>query len=179
MDNFEEKIDEKFEETFNENFNENYNEVEHLISFISEDKSKEPIDEFDKIIYFINIIISKYPTDDEIIEKLINLAYEYKNIRQIARIIFVILFNHDLSNKELLDGNSFGKSILNDFLKSSQIENKNKEIIVKEFNFIYNEKYKFTHIIEKKKIKIEKKSKKKIEVKGGKMLKIKRKNKKK
>lgn len=161
------------EKDFIKGFDRDYKEVDYLVSFIDKDV-KEPDDDFDKLIYKINLILSK-PSESDYIQKLIQLVLENNgNIKQIARIVFVLLNNQDIMNKEELRGNSFGETILKDLLETKKIDNDNKRIILNEFNYVYNMSLEISSIIQEKISTIP--LREMIDVRGGKMLKKERKN---
>lgn len=122
---------------FLDDCNEIYKEVEYLIGFANE-KTIEPEEDIDKLIYKINLILSNQ-NDKEIISKIIELIDEYDgDIKQISRIIFVLLYNRDLMNKERLNGESFGEKLLIDIIQTDKIDEK---LFIEEYEFIYNEKF--------------------------------------
>jgi len=164
------------EKDFIKSFERDYKEVDYLVSFIDKDV-KEPDDKFDKLIYKINLILSK-PSESDYIPKLIQLVLENNgNIKQIARIVFVLLNNQDIINKEELRGNSFGLTILEDLLKTKEISNDNKRIILDEYNYIYNTSLEISSIVQEEISTIPLRNM--IEVKGGNLYKFNKKNKKK
>lgn len=171
-------MEKELEELFKEGYKNDYNEVNYLISFIDKDV-EEPNDEFDKLIYKINLILSK-PSNSDYIPKLIQLVMEYNgNIKQIARIVFVLLNNQDIINKEKLMGNSFGLIILGDLLNTKEIDNDNKRIILEEYNYIYNTSLEISSIIQEEKLLQIPQQRNMIKVRGGKLYKFdKKKNKK-
>lgn len=149
-------------------FNSDYKEVDFLVSFIDKDV-KEPDDDFDKLIYKVNLILSK-PSESNYIQKLIELVLENNgNIKQISRIVFVLLNNQDIMNKEELRGNSFGETILKDLLETTEIDNDSKRIILDEFNYVYNSSLTFPSIIQEEIL--TNPIRHMIEVKGGKNVK--------
>jgi len=155
------------EKDFIDGFNRDYKEVVYLVSFIDKDV-KEPDDDFDKLIYKVNLILSK-PSESDYIQKLIQLVLGNDgNIKQVSRIVFVLLNNQDIMNKEELRGNSFGETILKDLLETTEIDNDSKRIILDEFNYVYNKSLKFSSFNKEEKILT---TRNMIEVKGGKMLK--------
>jgi len=161
------------EKEFEEGFYRDYKEVNYLVSFIDKDV-EEPDDEFDKLIYKINLILSK-PSESDYIQKLIQLVLENNgNIKQIARIVFVLLNNQDIINKEELRENSFGETILKDLLKTKEINDDNKRIILNEFNYVYNMSFEISSIVHKEILTIPLRNM--IDVRGGKLLKKERKN---
>jgi thiol-disulfide isomerase/thioredoxin len=171
-------MEKDLEELFKEGYKNDYNEVNYLISFIDKDV-EEPNDEFDKLIYKINLIVSK-PSNSDYIPKLIQLVMEYNgNIKQIARIVFVLLNNQDIINQEELMGNSFGLTILRDLLNTKEIDNDNKRIILEEYNYIYNTSLEISSIIQEEKLLQIPQQRNMIEVKGGNLFKFNKKNKKK
>jgi hypothetical protein len=135
---FEDKlVEDKSIEDFLEDCNDVYKNIEYLIGFANEE-TIEPEDEFDKLIYNINKILSIQKDEEDILSKLIELINNNKDKKQIARIIFVLLNDRDLMNKEKLNGESFGESLLRDLIERN-IDN--IEIFISEYEYVYNKDF--------------------------------------
>jgi len=131
-------IEDKSIEDFLEDCNDVYKNIEYLIGFANEE-TIEPEDEFDKLIYNINKILSIRKKDEEdILSKLIELINNDNDKKQIARIIFVLLYDRDLMYKKQLNGESFGEKLLIDLIDR---EFDNKKIFISEYEYVYNKKY--------------------------------------
>lgn len=140
-------INKKEINNFLEDCNNVYKEVEYLIG-VANEETIEPEDEFDKLIYNINKILSIHIKDDkdDRLSKLIELINHYNgDKKQIPRIIFVLLYDRDLMNKEKLNGESFGESLLRDLIEKN-IDN--KEIFISEYEYVYNKKFDDIPILE-------------------------------
>jgi len=109
-----------------------YNDVNYLINYINEDTITEPNDNFDKLIYNINKILSK---PQPLIELIEFIEMNKEDVKQIARIIFVFLNNIDLMNEK--STKSKGLEILNGLI---EIERDYNQIILNEYNYVYNKK---------------------------------------
>jgi hypothetical protein len=107
-----------------------YNDVNYLINYINEDTITEPNDNFDKLIYNINKILSK---PQPLIELIEFIEMNKEDVKQIARIIFVFLNNIDLMNEK--STKSKGLEILNGLI---EIERDYNQIILNEYNYVYN-----------------------------------------
>jgi hypothetical protein len=108
-----------------------YNDVNYLINYIKEeDTITEPDDNFDKLIYNINKILSK---PQPLIELIEFIEMNKEDVKQIARIIFVFLNNIDLMNEK--STKSKGLEILNGLI---EIERDYNQIILNEYNYVYN-----------------------------------------
>jgi hypothetical protein len=128
-------IEDKLVEDFLKDYNNVYKEVEYLIGFVN-NETIEPKNEFDKLIYNINKILS-IQTDDRL-SKLIDLINNNEDKKQIARIIFVLLYDRDLMYENQLNGESFGEKLLID-LKDRNFDN--KEIFISEYEYVYNKNF--------------------------------------
>jgi len=107
-----------------------YNDVNYLINYINEDTITEPNDNFDKLINNINKILSK---PQPLIELIEFIEMNKEDVKQIARIIFVFLNNIDLMNEK--STKSKGLEILNGLI---EIERDYNQIILNEYNYVYN-----------------------------------------
>jgi hypothetical protein len=141
---FEDKlVEDKSIKDFLEDYNNVYKEVEYLIGFVNKE-TIEPEDEFDKLIYNINKILSIQKDDkddkDDRLSNLIDLINNNNNKdkKQIARIIFVLLYDRDLMYKKQLNGESFGEKLLIDLIDR---EFDNKKIFISEYEYVYNTKF--------------------------------------
>jgi len=133
-------IEDKLVEDFFEDYNNVYKEVEYLIGFANEN-TIEPEEEFDKLIYNINKILSIRKDDkdkEERLKKLIELINNNEDKKQIARIIFVLLYDRDLMYEKNLNGESFGESLLIDLIEK---DINNKEINKNEYEYVYNKNF--------------------------------------
>lgn len=133
-------IEDKLVEDFFEDYNNVYKEVEYLIGFANEN-TIEPEEEFDKLIYNINKILSIRKDDkdkEERLKKLIELINNNEDKKQIARIIFVLLYDRDLMYEKNLNGESFGESLLIDLIEK---DINNKEIFKNEYEYVYNKNF--------------------------------------
>jgi hypothetical protein len=116
---------------FLEDCNNIYKEFEYLIGFVNEE-TIEPKEEFDKLIYNINKILCIHKKDD-CLSKLIELINNNKDKKQIARIIFVLLYERDLMNKE-----NFGESLLINLIDRNIDD---IEIFINEYKYVYNKDF--------------------------------------
>ncbi len=107
-------------------------EVQHILNLLTyNDDCDEPEDEFDKLIYNVNLTINdKYNS-----KTLLKFARE-NGFEEVIRIALVLIYNQEISNydkESIINSHTYIKKMF----KLSDITEEEKVLIVKHYNNIY------------------------------------------